>query len=420
MARQFCSRVIPALSLAATVSSCGFFELGEDLDKLEDVTHLYTGSVSSELLELHSVVVVAMEDPDGSIITTFRMMGDPGRYEIRAARQPYHFFAFADMNRDLRFQHGEAFGWASNAAAVEPRGGENRGVDITIREPGYVQTSAPGRIAGEPLENHLNNYLRFNNGTVSPLDDPLFSRRQGSKGLWQPFAFVEDGGAGIHFLQPFDRHRTPVLFVHGINGSPQDFRHIIARLDKSKYQPWVLSYPSGLRLSWVSRGLFQFLEVLNRKYEFDELHLVAHSMGGLVTRGSLNLCVENDLCAYIKTYTTMSTPWNGVYSAAAGVKYSPEVVPAWRDLDPNSEFLADLFETPLPEGLPHHLIFGFRNDTILATESSDGVIDLSSQLRPLAQEQAETIRGFDESHSSILQSPVVIDRINSILAGPVE
>jgi len=135
-------------------------------------------------------------------------------------------------------------------------------------------------------------------------------------------------------------------------------------------------------------------------------------MDGLVTRGSLNLCTQVGTCEYLRSYTTISTPWNGVASARAGIKWAPEVVPVWHDLDPGSEFVTTLFETPLPNNVPHHLIFGFRQDSILASESSDGVISLASQLR--------TLRGYDEGHVSILKSAAVISEINEILLGAVD
>jgi len=145
------------------------------------------------------------------------------------------------------------------------------------------------------------------------------------------------------------------------------------------------------------------------------LHVVAHSMGGLVSRGCLNLCVQNARCGYLRSFTTLSTPWDGVASAQSGVKWAPTVVPVWNDLSPDSDFVSTLFDTKSLEGVPHHLVFGFRQDNFLSSGSSDGVIQLSSQLRDAAQDQAWTIRGYDEGHASILRSSAVIDNVNWIL-----
>jgi len=161
--------------------------------------------------------------------------------------------------------------------------------------------------------------------------------------------------------------------------------------------------------------MYQFLEILHRQYGFDELHVVAHSMGGLVSRGGVNLCTQNDTCKYLRSYTTLSTPWNGVASAASGVRWAPEVVPVWRDLDPSSEYVTTLFDTPLPDELAYYLIFGFRQSSIFGSESGDGVIVLTSQLRHAAQAQARMMRGYDEGHVSILSNETVINAVNEIL-----
>jgi hypothetical protein len=44
------------------------------------------------------------------------------------------------------------------------------------------------------------------------------------------------------------------------------------------------------------------------------------------------------------------------------------------------------------------------------------MVALSSQLRQEAQEEARTERGFDETHTSILQSAAVADYLNGVLA----
>lgn len=402
---------IVIVTLTLTSTGCAFSRLGDDLQQLEQQTHLFTGDISSEALEFHSTVVVAMDDRDASSIVSFRMLSGEGVFEIRRTKSPTWFFAFADLNKDLQFQEDEPYGWAANGEAVVPRETETRRVDITIGAAG--QAPYPENLVAERLEFHLKNYARTHIGSVSSLEDPLFSAAQGRKGLWQPFAFWEDGGTGLHFLQPYDEDKIPVLFVHGINASPQDFATMIEQLDTSRFQPWVVSYPSGLRLSWLARGVFQFLEVLHRQYEFDELHIVAHSMGGLVSRGALNLCTQNQTCDYLGSFTSISTPWNGVASAESGVKWAPEVVPVWHDLQPSSEYVSTLFDTPLPESLPHHLVFGFFQDSVLSSGSSDGVIMLRSQLRDAAQEHATSIRGFDQGHVSILRSDVVISDVYS-------
>ena len=82
---------------------------------------------------------------------------------------------------------------------------------------------------------------------------------------------------------------------------------------------------------------------------------------------------------------------------------------------PSSEYITTLFDTPLPEGLSYHLLFGYRHDRLFAPESSDGVIKLTSQLRHEAQARADSIFGYDEGHVSILDSDATVRKVGEIL-----
>jgi hypothetical protein len=77
-----------------------------------------------------------------------------------------------------------------------------------------------------------------------------------------------------------------------------------------------------------------------------------------------------------------------------------------------------LFDTPFPDELPYHLLFGYKRDGLLGAESSDGVIKLTSQLRHDAQIRANSILGFDEGHVSILDSAATAQKLGEILAAP--
>ena len=404
------------LVLAITLTGCVFSTLEDDLAKLESVSHVFSGTVSAGEVHSNAFVVVAMHGREGEGISGFRMLSGPGPFELRLEPVPVYFFAFDDLNKDLRFQSDEPYGWAAQGEAVVPAEADTNDIDISIDAVAENQQAYPPQLVDEPLVEHLDDRLSFNLGTVTPLDNPWFAEEQAKRGLWEPFAFMQDGGTGIHFLQPYDPDKIPVLFVHGISDTPYRFTTLTEQLDQSRFQAWVFNYPSGLRLPMLANGLYQFLEVVRRQYRFDELHVVAHSMGGLVSRGYINLCTKNDKCKYLRSYTTVSTPWNGVASAKSGVEWAPTVVPVWRDLDPASEYVTTLFDTPLPDGVPHHLLFGFRQDSIFGSESSDGVIVLSSQLRSAAQEQAKLIRGYDEDHVSILSSEAAVSKVHQILA----
>lgn len=79
-----------------------------------------------------------------------------------------------------------------------------------------------------------------------------------------------------------------MLFVHGINGTPRNFSALIENLDHSRYQAWVVNYPSGLALDTLGTGIAELILLLKHKYQLEQMHVVAHSMGGLVARRGIN------------------------------------------------------------------------------------------------------------------------------------
>ena len=409
-------RLSAAVIIASAVGGCAFSDLQDDLARYEEVDTQFSGSVTLEGVESDAIIVAALFDNDGQDLYSFRALAGAGDFSFKGAQKPLYFFAFDDRNKDLRFQPDEPYGWNRPAGPVTPTSDRVENIAITIKQHPPAQSDFPIGLVDYPLSTRLGEQgVYFNVGTITDLDSSLFSAEQAKKGLWQPYAFMVDGGAGIHFLEEYDPKRIPVLFVHGIDGSPQNFRPIIESLDRSKYQVWVYSYPSGLRLADIANGLYEFFRILDSVYNVEQLHLIAHSMGGLVSRQAINLCAATTQCEDLKSFITISTPWAGVASAKSGVEWSPEVIPVWRDMDPDSDYLKSLFDKPLPTMLDHYLIFGFKQDSIFGSGSSDGVVALTSQLRLEAQEEAAMMRGFDEGHVSILSNSMVIESISSIL-----
>jgi uncharacterized alpha/beta hydrolase family protein len=252
-------------------------------------------------------------------------------------------------------------------------------------------------------------------GTITTLDKPQFSQEEAESGLWQPYRFIENGYAGVYFLEDYDPDRIPVLFIHGINGTPRNFKPLIESLDKSRYQAWFFYYPSGIWLAALSSGLFNLMEELQVHYRFEEIHVVAHSMGGLVSRGYLNECFYRSTCRYLSSFTSIATPWGGVASADLGIRYAPTVVPVWNDLSPGSTFLNNLFIEEAYADLRVNLLFAFKRDNLIGSENTDGAVSLSSQLRHDAQIQANKIMGFNKSHVGVLSDPLLLDALNNIL-----
>ncbi len=245
-------------------------------------------------------------------------------------------------------------------------------------------------------------------GDVASLDDARFGAEAGQLGYWQTAEFVKRHGMGISFLQPWEPGKTPVLFVHGAEGHPSEFTDFINGLDRTRFQPWVLSYASGAPLQVSSLMAQQLLEQLRERHHFESLHVVAHSMGGLLARDFITQLSHSAASRYVSTFVTFSSPWGGVAMAKVGVESAPSFVASWADVATDSDFLTTALERPLLAR--HYLFFSFEGGN-----GTDGVIALSSLLEERAQQQASLVYGFPATHTSILKNPSAVKLLNDVL-----
>ena len=255
---------------------------------------------------------------------------------------------------------------------------------------------------------------------IRGLEDVRFSPALIKQGMWSPGEFERSARGGIFFLEPPVARRTAVLFIHGINGSPRDFKFLIAHLDRSRFQPCVFFYATGASLSQSGRDLAEAIGAVRSYYDIESLVIVGHSIGGLIAR-DLVLNQSSHAGVNIPVLITMSSPWGGVPSAGVGARFSPVVVDSWRDIAVGSAYLSSLFTDGeggarnLPTSTRHYLLFSYRKSWSSFGLSGDAVTSVASQLLRTAQEQAYRVYGFDVSHSEILTSGSVSDLLDEAL-----
>ena len=135
-----------------------------------------------------------------------------------------------------------------------------------------------------------------------------------------------------------------------------------------------------MRLDNAATALNDGIKLLHARYPFRRLHVVAHSMGGLVARDFVIQTPSPGGRPYINTFITFSSPWDGHEAAAMGVKYAPEVVPSWRDMKHGSDFLNHLYDKKLKGRVNHHLFYSHhaKRSPILPPEN-DGTVSVASQ-----------------------------------------
>jgi len=251
-------------------------------------------------------------------------------------------------------------------------------------------------------------------GEIRSLDDPAFDEEAGIKGMWQPLTAAKRHGLGIHFLQPYDPGKVPVIFVHGIMGTPRNWKPVIAGLDRSRFQPWIFDYPSGIPLENAANALADLTDRLHRHYRFKKLHVVAHSMGGLPARRAVQLIRNKYRADYLSSLTTISTPWSGSPFAVIGTIGMPAAVPCWFDLRPGSPFLKKTLGDPLP--VPHLMVTTEKSKfKITLPRRNDGTVSVASQRDPRAVAKASDTLLVHEDHMAVLEAAETREALDDFL-----
>ena len=407
--------IILLILLSLFLSGCSLMRArGVEKTLLNSI--VLVGKISYPTSFKDAPVVIAAYSKEGGnrTIIHYTTLHELGPYELMVPEGGAHnIIAFVDNNKNLTYDRDEPVGEILNAEQVSPPGGGvSGGLDIVLILENVGKIDLPVGFELPPKK-----YKKFHStcpGAIADLDDYVFSAEFGRKGLWDGLEFYNEIGGNVYFLEEYDPDKIPILFVHGAAGSPQDWRGFFYSIDRANYQPWFFYYPSGASLDSMSHLLLWKIQNLQRKYKFKELYITAHSMGGLIVRSFL--VNYGDSFPAITRFISISTPWGGEELAELGVKYSPGVIPAWRDIQPESEFIKSIFSKKLSPNIDYYLFFGHKGSRNILRENNDKAVTIASQLDQRSQQDAKMIYGFNEDHVSILSSNQVISQYNALLA----
>jgi len=383
-----------------------------------DQASILQGTISNPSPHKKPLIVLAYQLLDAEKkLVVYSVQHRPGTFKFIRLPGRYLIAAFVDANEDLVYQPTEWAGYVDNGSILTVKPGEDLlDLDLTLKHPEEV-TLAEAPDLTSPATKVALDLSEIRAGEIVTLQDPRFSLKNGQLGLWEPIQFLRTVGGGVFFLESFDPEKIPVLLVHGIGGYTEEISSLIRQLDRTRFQPWIFNYPSGLRLDMAAEFLRRSLSEIFVNYKFNKLVLIAHSMGGLVSRSFVNTLARKDVERQFKLlFLTLSTPWGGHQAAQIGVEYAPAVIPSWLDMVPDSPFQRTLFQTPLPDNFEYYLFFSFQGGHNLFTNGNDdGTVSLVSQLRAEAQDAAIKTLGYNEDHMSILRSQDVAEKLNALL-----
>src|SRR5262245_40130546 len=419
-------RRLLVLGLAGVLAGCGLLDVKEQQAKLQAACTI-KGTARSLQSGDRAVVVVLLRRheageklPGTWDVASHFILERAGRFafSVGSGKGTYTVGAFDDVDRDLVLEPDESFVTEEKVVTCAP-GKAVDGIVLNVPATPERRTNSldVASVSKQTLKEQASATLGQMTavGELTSLAEDMFSQEVAESGMWRPFDFLVDGYAGIWFLEAYDPERIPVLFVHGINGTPASFKYLISKLDHKRFQAWVYYYPSGLHLDVIADHLNETMTKLQVRHRVTRFAVVAHSMGGLVTRGFVLRHAETSTTSRIPLYFTVSTPWGG-HKAAAGVNSSPIVVDVWRDMVPGSPYQQSVFAKPLPAGLQHHMAFTYQRKSSSFGESDDQGVTVASQLMVPAQTNSVRMYGFDDTHVGVLRNPELAKLLNELLA----
>jgi len=398
------------------VTGCMFKDLREEIQE-EKTTHSLFGRVEGFSRAESNVLVLLYAKKDNHLkLESYTLPDDTGTYSFIVTPGTYVVAAFEDRNNNQAHDPGEPVGtWGRPDEIVASGDIKTEASEEALDNLDLKLAPGPFPLAGVVTTvEHITEISSslYKLGQVTTWQDPAFDDEHGSTGFWKPMTFLKNQGVGIHFMTPFDPQKIPILFVHGAAGTPRAFKEMAESLDQERFQPWVFYYPSGLRLDQITTTLNIMIKRLQVDYGFGRMGVVAHSMGGLVSRSFILKHLVVDGLGTVRVFVSISTPWGGVSAAAEGVKNAPEAIPSWHDVEPKSEFIQQIFEDSLSPQVPHYLMFGYHGKCSMFMANNDGTVEVASQLDMRAQKDAVNVWGLNQDHMSILTSKEAISYVN--------
>ncbi len=365
-----------------------------------------------------AIAVVAVSDKfrPSEVVDVNHVARPDSYYGLNLPAGEYRLLVVSDLDRDGYYDETEVIGGreVSLAAAAVPDKVLGRyDIDPAARP---KPVNGPIRVAAHKAAGGMESFF-YPKGAIRSLDDPVFGPQMATLGMYEPAAFLEAAPMMFYALEEDAGYKVPVVFVHGIDGSARDFADVVAGLDRTRFKPWFFHYPSGTDLNQLG-AMFHKIFLSGKVIPLGDMPMVtvAHSMGGLVVREALNLRSGGRGENRVRRFITIASPLGG-HPAARSAASAPVVIPSWRDINPESKFIAGLHRKPLPADVDYHLLFAYGNDrTIKLGTNSDGGVPLASQLSPPAQKEAAAQRGFDDTHTGILKNREAIREILRIAA----
>jgi pimeloyl-ACP methyl ester carboxylesterase len=294
---------------------------------------------------------------------------------------------------------------------------------------------------------------------------------------------IEVKNAGVYMLEQYRPDKIPVVMVHGLLSSPSTWANMFNDLHgdaqlRKRYQFWFFMYPTGLPIGYSTSILRDQLNAVHAMYDpnstnpnFNQMVIIGHSMGGLLTRGmvqdsgtiywdsffkepleTVNLdpntktLLKNIMffehLPYVKRVVFIATPhrgspmadeWytrilsgmvdlpatvsdttakmaKGSLTESAAAAYTKKSSNALSLLSPSSIYMQTTNKIPLRSDIPYHSIIGTRRPVMVGEGTSDGIVPYESSHLDFTESEKLVPSGH-----SAHEHPLAIEEVKRIL-----
>ncbi len=160
-------------------------------------------------------------------------------------------------------------------------------------------------------------------------------------------------------LEP-DGH-PPLIFVHGLGGSRGDFLLMSSYFWlKGRSRHYRIHFKKGLSMQQMAKALAMFIRKVKEVNSEKKVDIVAHSLGGVVSRIALS---DHRLSNSVRTMVTLGSPHQGTH--AARLLSSTTL----RDLRPDSALITSLRRKKWPKKTRGITLWS-RNDLMIVPHES--------------------------------------------------
>lgn len=204
-------------------------------------------------------------------------------------------------------------------------------------------------------------------------------------------------------IDNYDQSKEPLIIVHGIRGNPKDLQEVVDRFKDSRYQLLVLAYADFKKRTSVNGSMFA--DEL-RKLNAPKMTIVAHSMGGLVTRKAL---VDLERSGSEKEFTlfAVDTPWHG-FDGPSDHEFRYRIaemfIPAGlEDMRARSDFFKGINQSKL-SSVKVYLSFAEEGDEAFGPSEADQLIipEMKENLEKAIALTQEDVMVFPGNHMTVI------------------